>query len=44
MGEVYRASDTKLRRDVAINVLPEQIARDRECLVCFRREAQIFLF
>jgi eukaryotic-like serine/threonine-protein kinase len=40
MGEVYRARDTKLNRDVAIKVLPELFARDPERLTRFTREAQ----
>src|ERR1039457_7714975 len=40
-GEVYKAHDTKLRRDVAITVLPESFARDADRLARFRREAQL---
>ena len=40
MGEVYRAHDTKLHRDVAIKVLPESFAADPERFARFTREAQ----
>jgi len=41
MGEVYRATDTKLRRDVAIKVLPLTFVADKERLARFEREAQL---
>ena len=41
MGEVFRARDTKLNRDVAIKVLPAAFAQDRERVARFKREAQV---
>jgi hypothetical protein len=41
MGEVYRARDSKLKRDVAIKVLPADVASDRERLARFQREAEV---
>ena len=41
MGEVYRATDSKLKREVAIKVLPEDFAQDTERMKRFEREAQL---
>jgi len=41
MGEVYRARDTKLKRDVAIKILPEEFSRDPDRVNRFQREAQV---
>jgi serine/threonine protein kinase len=40
MGQVYRAHDTKLDRDVAIKILPEAFAHDADRLARFQREAK----
>jgi serine/threonine protein kinase len=40
MGQVYRARDTKLDRDVAIKILPEAFAQDADRLARFTREAK----
>ncbi len=41
MGEVYRAEDTNLSREVAIKVLPEQFTQDPQRLARFEREAKL---
>ncbi len=41
MGEVYRATDTKLKRQGAIKVLPSSLAADRDRLARFQREAEV---
>src|SRR5499426_2370398 len=41
MGEVYRARDIKLKRDVAIKILPEEFSRDPDRVGRFQREAEV---
>ena len=41
MGDVYRATDTRLNRDVAIKVLPPSLAQDADYIARFQREAQV---
>jgi serine/threonine protein kinase len=41
MGEVYRARDTKLKRDLALKVLPDAFARDPGRMLHFQREAEV---
>src|SRR5262245_21582295 len=41
MGEVYRATDTSLKRQVAIKVLPASLASDSDRLMRFQREAEV---
>ena len=41
MGEVYRARDTRLKRDVAVKALPEQCSRHPESVARFQREAEV---
>jgi len=41
MGEVYRARDTKLKREVAIKILPEEFSSDADRVIRFQREAEV---
>src|SRR5437868_14393235 len=41
MGEVYRARDTRLKREVAIKILPDAFAQDPDRLARFQREAEL---
>jgi len=41
MGEVYRARDTRLKRDVAIKILPDEFSRDADRVSRFQREAEV---
>src|SRR6516162_229388 len=41
MGEVYRARDIKLKREVAIKILPDEFARDPDRIARFQREAEV---
>jgi Tol biopolymer transport system component len=41
MGEVYRARDTKLKREVAIKILPDEFSRDTDRVARFQREAEV---
>jgi len=41
MGEVYRARDTRLKRDIALKIVPESFANDPDRLARFQREAEV---
>jgi serine/threonine protein kinase len=41
MGEVYRARDIRLKREIALKVLPDAFARDPERMARFQREAEV---
>ena len=41
MGEVYRARDTNLKREVAIKILPDEFSRDPDRVIRFQREAEV---
>jgi len=41
MGEVYRATDTRLKRQVAVKILPPALAADPDQLARFQREAEV---
>jgi serine/threonine protein kinase len=43
MGEVYRATDTNLKRQVAIKILPASVATDVERVTRFQREAEVMV-
>ena len=41
MGEVYRARDAKLKREVAVKILPDEFSRDTDRVARFQREAEV---